>query len=169
MKVKEKGANLWNDFKKFAFKGNIIDMAVGVIVGGAFGKIVTSIVNDVVMPFFGYIMAGTDFKSLKWILSPAVLAEDGVTVVKPESAILYGNFIQNVIDFLIIALCIFFFLKLITVARKRLEKEKEEEAAAAAAAEPAKPTEADLLTEIRDLLKAQNGVVDETPTEESAE
>ena len=168
MKVKEKGVNLWNDFKKFAFKGNIIDMAVGVIVGGAFGKIVTSVVNDVVMPFFGYIMAGTDFKSLKWVLSPAVLAEDGVTVVKSESAILYGNFIQNVIDFLIIAVCIFFFLKLITTARKRLEKQKEEEAAAAAA-EPAKPTEADLLTEIRDLLKAQNGIADEAPAEESAE
>lgn len=138
-----KGKALWEDFKKFAFKGNIIDMAVGVIVGGAFGKIVSSIVNDMVMPFFGFLTSGTDFKALKWVLSPAVV-ENG-TVVKAESAILYGNFIQNVVDFLIIAVCIFFFLKIMTRARKK----KEEEVAAA----PKAPSEAELLTEIRDLLK----------------
>ena len=120
-----KGKALWEDFKKFAFKGNIIDMAVGVIVGGAFGKIVSSIVNDMVMPFFGFLTSGTDFKALKWVLSPAVV-ENG-TVVKAESAILYGNFIQNVVDFLIIAVCIFFFLKIMTRSRKK----KEEEVAAA--------------------------------------
>ena len=138
-----KGKVLWEDFKKFAFKGNILDMAVGVIVGGAFGKIVSSVVNDLVMPFFGFITSGTDFKELKWVLSPAVV--EGETVIKAESAILYGNFIQNVVDFLIIAVCIFFFLKLLTRTRK-----KKEEAAAAA---PKAPTEAELLAEIRDLLK----------------
>ena len=138
-----KGKVLWEDFKKFAFKGNILDMAVGVIVGGAFGKIVSSVVNDLVMPFFGFITSGTDFKELKWVLSPAVV--EGETVIKAESAILYGNFIQNVVDFLIIAVCIFFFLKLLTRTRKK----KEEEAAAA----PKAPTEAELLAEIRDLLK----------------
>lgn len=137
-----KGKVLWEDFKKFAFKGNILDMAVGVIVGGAFGKIVSSVVNDLVMPFFGFITSGTDFKELKWVLSPAVV--EGETVIKAESAILYGNFIQNVVDFLIIAVCIFFFLKLLTRTRKK----KEEEAAA-----PKAPTEAELLAEIRDLLK----------------
>ncbi len=137
-----KGKVLWEDFKKFAFKGNILDMAVGVIVGGAFGKIVSSVVNDLVMPFFGFITSGTDFKELKWVLSPAVV--EGETVIKAESAILYGNFIQNVVDFLIIAVCIFFFLKLLTRTRK-----KKEEAAAA----PKAPTEAELLAEIRDLLK----------------
>lgn len=141
-----KGKTLWEDFKKFAFKGNVVDMAVGVIVGGAFGKIVSSVVNDLVMPLFGFLTSGTDFKALKWVLSPAVI-ENG-TVVKEESAILYGNFIQNVVDFLIIAVCIFFFLKLMTRARKK----KEEEAETA----PKAPSEAELLTEIRDLLKAQS-------------
>ncbi len=143
--VEMKGKALWEDFKKFAFKGNVVDMAVGVIVGGAFGKIVSSVVNDLVMPLFGFLTSGTDFKALKWVLSPAVV-ENGA-VVKEESAILYGNFIQNIVDFLIIAVCIFFFLKLMTRARKK----KEEEAAAA----PKAPSEAELLTEIRDLLKAQ--------------
>ncbi len=143
---------LWEDFKKFAFKGNIVDMAVGVIVGGAFGKIVSSIVNDIVMPFFGFLTSGTDFKALKWVLSPAVV-ENG-TVVKAESAILYGNFIQNVVDFLIIAICIFFFLKVLTRARKKKEEEVIEE--------PKKPSEIDLLTEIRDLLKGEQ----ESPAED---
>lgn len=147
-----KGKALWEDFKKFAFKGNIVDMAVGVIVGGAFGKIVSSIVNDIVMPFFGFLTSGTDFKTLKWVLSPAVV-ENG-TVVKAESAILYGNFIQNVVDFLIIAICIFFFLKVLTRARKKKEEEVIEE--------PKKPSEIDLLTEIRDLLKGEQ----ESPAED---
>lgn len=147
-----KGKTLWEDFKKFAFKGNIVDMAVGVIVGGAFGKIVSSIVNDIVMPFFGFLTSGTDFKALKWVLSPAVV-ENG-TVVKAESAILYGNFIQNVVDFLIIAICIFFFLKVLTRARKKKEEEVIEE--------PKKPSEIDLLTEIRDLLKGEQ----ESPAED---
>lgn len=144
-----KAKQVWEDFKKFAFKGNVLDMAVGVIIGGAFGKIVSSVVNDLIMPVFGFLTSGTDFKELKWVLSPAVV-ENG-TVVKAESAILYGNFIQNVVDFLIIAVSIFFFLKLLTLTRKK--KEEEEKAA------PKPPTETELLTEIRDLLREQTKAV----------
>ena len=93
---------MWKEFKEFAFKGNVIDMAVGVVIGSAFGKIVTSLVNDVVMPFFGYCTSGMDFKEMKLMLG----GEEG-------TAILYGNFIQNIIDFLLIAISVFVFVKLI--------------------------------------------------------
>ena len=139
---------MWKDFKAFALKGNVIDMAVGVIVGGAFGKIVTSLVNDIIMPFFGFLTAGMEFKALKWVLSPAILENDAV--IKPEVAIMYGNFIQNIVDFLIIALSIFFTIRFITKAGEKLRKK--EEPAPVEEAPPA-PTEAELLTEIRDLLK----------------
>ncbi len=138
------------EFKEFAMKGNVIDMAVGVIVGGAFGKIVTSLVNDIIMPFFGFLTAGMDFKTLKWVLSPAII-EDGVTK-KAEAAIMYGNFIQNVIDFLIIAFSIFMVIRLMTKARTAL---KPAEPAPEAPEEPAAPTQEELLTEIRDLLKSK--------------
>jgi len=136
------------EFKEFAFKGNVIDMAVGVIIGGAFGKIVTSIVNDLIMPFFGFLTAGMDFKSLKFVLSEAVI-ENG-QVLKPEAAILYGNFIQNVIDFLIIAFSIFMVINTISKAKAKFSKPVEEEVVEE---EPAKPTQEELLAEIRDLLK----------------
>lgn len=139
---------MWKEFKEFAFKGNVLDLAVGVILGGAFGKIVTSIVNDLIMPIFGYVLAGMDFKSLKYVLSEAVM--DGDVVVKPEAAIMYGNFIQNVVDFLIVAFSIFIFIKLINNSKKKFIKQKEEEPAPAT---PAAPTSEELLTEIRDLLK----------------
>lgn len=130
--------NMLQDFKKFAFKGNVIDMAVGVIIGGAFSTIVNSLVNDLIMPIFGAITAGMDFKSLKFILSAA-------TETKPEAAILYGNFIQNVINFLIIAFSIFMVIRALT-------KFKKEEPPAP---EPPKgPTQEELLAEIRDLLKS---------------
>lgn len=151
---------MWQEFKKFAFKGNVIDMAVGVIIGGAFGKIVTSVVNDLVMPALGMLTGGVDFSTLKWVMSPAVLDESGA-VVKEEAAILYGAFIQNVIDFLLIALSIFFFVKLIS----KLHKKKEEPAPEP---EPAKPTTEDLLAEIRDMMKSQYGetpAAEETPQE----
>ena len=152
----KKAKGLWGDFKKFAFKGNVLDMAVGVIIGGAFGKIVTSVVNDLIMPIFGFITSGADFKTLKWVLSPAVM-ENGATV-QEESAILYGNFIQNVVDFLLIAICIFlairFMNKAAAVAAEKLRLKKEEEKAAEPPA-PSAPTEAELLAEIRDLLKAK--------------
>ncbi|MBR5236459.1 MAG: large-conductance mechanosensitive channel protein MscL [Clostridia bacterium] len=139
------------EFKEFAIKGNVIDMAVGVIIGGAFGKIVTSVVNDLIMPFFGFVTAGMDFKSLKWVLSPATLDEAGA-VLKPEAAITYGNFLQNVIDFLIIAFSIFMFIKMIN-KMKDLATKKEEIAEEVAAEEPKEPTQEELLAEIRDLLK----------------
>ena len=138
---------MWKEFKEFAFKGNVLDMSIWVIIGTAFGKIVTSLVNDIIMPFFGFLTAGTDFKALKLVLSPAVTNAEGA-VIKAESAILYGNFIQNVFDFFIIALCIFFFVRQINNLKKKPEEPAVEEPAA-----PPAPTTEELLTEIRDLLK----------------
>ena len=135
---------MWKEFKEFAFKGNVLDMAVGVIIGGAFGKIVTSLVNDIIMPIFGYIMSGVDFSELKIVLGG-------------DAAIAYGSFIQQCVDFLIIALCIFWAIKLINNAEKLNFLKKKEEAAAAEPEAPAAPTEAELLAEIRDLLKEKNG------------
>lgn len=139
---------MWDEFKKFAFKGNVLDLAIGVIMGGAFGKIVTSVVNDLIMPVLGYLMAGIDFKDMKYVMSEAIM--EGDTVIKPEAAIMYGNFIQNVVDFLIVALSIFLFIKLINKSKEKLKKQ--EEAAPEPEAPPA-PTQEELLTEIRDLLK----------------
>lgn len=138
---------MWEEFKKFAFKGNVIDMAVGVIVGGAFSTIVTSLVNDIIMPIFGRITAGMDFKSLKIVLSEA-------TDTTAEAAILYGSFIQNVVSFLIIAFSIFMVVRLINKA-KLLGKANEP---AELEEDPKSPTQEELLTEIRDLLKAAPSV-----------
>lgn len=140
------------EFKQFAVKGNAIDMAVGVIIGGAFGKIVTSIVNDIIMPPIGWLIGGVDFKDLKVVLKDAVpeqLDEAGNVVQKAvaEVTLNYGAFIQNVIDFIIIAFCVFMLVKFIT----NLNKKKEEPAAPPAP--PAPSAEEKLLTEIRDLLK----------------
>lgn len=133
------------DFKAFAMKGNIIDMAVGVIIGGAFGKIVSSLVNDVIMPCIGILTGGINFTGLKAVLHEAVLDPTTQEVVKEAVTLNYGMFIQNVVDFLIIAFSIFMALKVIV-------KFKKEEAAAPAPA-PAPSKEEVLLTEIRDLLK----------------
>ncbi len=133
---------MWKEFKKFAFKGNLIDMAVGVVVGGAFSTIVTSLVNDIIMPIFGKLTAGMDFKSLKVVLSAA-------TEEKPEAAIMYGNFIQNIVSFLIIAFSMFVIISAIAKTTAKLSKPAEP-----AAEVPKAPTEAELLTEIRDLMKA---------------
>lgn len=143
---------LLTEFKQFAVKGNAIDMAVGVIIGGAFGKIVTSIVNDIIMPPIGWLIGGVDFKELKVVLKDAVpeqLDEAGNVVQKAvaEVTLNYGAFIQNVIDFIIIAFCVFMLVKFIT----NLNKKKEEPAAPPAP--PAPSAEEKLLTEIRDLLK----------------
>lgn len=127
-------------------KGNVLDMAVGVIIGGAFGKIVTSLVNDMLMPIIGKIVGGIDFTSLKFVMTDAVVDEAG-NVVTPEVALCYGNFIQSTIDFLIIAFCIFVFIRLIG----KLSRKKKEEEEAAPAPEPS--DEVKLLSEIRDLLK----------------
>jgi len=138
------------DFKKFAFKGNVLDMAVGVVMGSAFSKIVTSVVNDLIMPLFGAMTAGAQFTSLKLVLSPAVLNEAG-EVVKAEAAITYGNLIQNVVDFLLIALSIFIFIRIINKATEKHKKAQEPAPEA-----PKGPTQEELLAEIRDLLKEKN-------------
>ena len=160
---------MWEKFKKFAFKGNVIDMAVGVVVGGAFSKIVTSLVNDLITPLISLITGGASFSELFVILNKSAAPEglDLATIKTIEAAkevglatLNYGNFIQTIIDFFIIALSIFMFVSLIQKARALAEaKKREEEAAAKAAAEaakaaePPKPTTEELLAEIRDLLK----------------
>jgi len=137
---------MWKEFKDFAFKGNVLDLAVAVVMGGAFGKIVTSLVNDIIMPVVGFLTAGTDFSTLKYVLSQAVM--DGETVVTPEAAILYGSFIKNIVDFIIIALSIFFAIKFINKTKKKKVQEPEK----APEPEPV-PQDVKLLVEIRDLLK----------------
>lgn len=120
-------------FKEFIAKGNVIDLAVGVIIGGAFGKIVTSIVNDILMPLIGIVLGGIDFTTLSVKIGDAVIT--------------YGNFIQNVIDFLIIALCVYIMISVINKVTNKLKKEEEKKE------EAKKSEEVALLEEIRDLLK----------------
>lgn len=136
------------DFKAFALKGNVVDMAIGVIIGGAFGKIVTSLVNDIIMPVVSIVTGGDGYKNLKYVITPGHPAVGDVAAVE-EVAINYGLFIQNVVDFFIIALCIFIALRY-TV--KFMKKEKVEEEAAPA---PEPTAEEKLLTEIRDILKSE--------------
>lgn len=137
------------DFKAFALKGNVIDMAVGVIVGGAFGKIVSSLVDDIIMPVITICTGNTGFENMKYVIHHAEPADAALgKAASEEVAINYGMFIQNIVDFLIIALSIFVALR---VTMKFMKKEKEVEAAPAPAPEPT--GEEKLLTEIRDLLK----------------
>lgn len=136
------------DFKEFAMKGNVIDMAVGVIVGGAFGKIVSSLVNDIIMPVISLVTGGAGYENLKYVIKAGRPATaDGVAAVE-EVAVNYGTFIMNIVDFLIIAFSIFVALRVI------MKFKKKEEEAPAPAPEPTK--EEILLTEIRDLLKNQS-------------
>jgi large conductance mechanosensitive channel len=121
-----------SEFKEFAMKGNVMDMAVGVIIGGAFGKIVSSLVDDILMPLIGVVTGGLDFSGLK-----ATIGDANIT---------YGMFIQNVVDFLIVAFCIFLMLKGIN----KLNRKKEEPAAPEA---PAGPTTEELLADIKEILK----------------
>ncbi len=136
------------DFKAFAMKGNIVDMAVGVIIGGAFGKIVSSLVNDIIMPVLSLVTGGDGYSNMKFIVKPAEAAHDGIAAIE-EVSVNYGLFIQNIVDFLIIAFSIFVALR---VTMKFMHKEKEAEAEAPA---PAPTPEETLLTEIRDLLKKE--------------
>ena len=144
----------FEEFKGFIAKGNVVDMAVAVIIGGAFGKIVTSLVNDVIMPLVSIVVGGLNVTDWKWVIKEAVVAADG-SVVTAETALAYGNFLQTVIDFLIIAFCIFIMLKVILGVQakfKKAEEVKEE------AAEEQAETELDILKEIRDALKeGKNG------------
>jgi len=131
---------MWNEFKKFAFKGNVVDLAVGVVIGAAFGKIVSSLVKDIITPLLGMVLGGVDFTDLK--------------ITFGKSSIMYGNFIQTIFDFLIIAAAIFMFVKVFNkLTSKKEEEEKKEELP-----EPTK--EEELLGEIRDLLKQQNSSKD---------
>ena len=134
------------EFKAFAVKGNAVDMAVGVIIGGAFGKIVSSIVDDLIMPPIGWLIGGVNFSDLKVELPKLVV--EGVEVTTAPATINYGNFIQTLLDFIIIAFCVFMLVKGINKLKK-----KEEEKPAAPAPAPEASAEEKLLTEIRDLLK----------------
>jgi large conductance mechanosensitive channel len=127
-----------DEFKKFAMKGNMVDMAVGIIIGAAFGKIVSSLVNDIIMPPIGVLLGGVNFTDLKVIIKAATEANPAVTWN-------YGSFIQVTIDFLIVAFAVFMLVKAINAAKKKEE--------AAPAAPPAPTKDQTLLTEIRDLLK----------------
>ena len=140
------------DFKTFALKGNVIDMAVGVIIGGAFGKIVTSLVNDIIMPPLGMLIGKVKFTDLSVVLQEAsVDPETGQTIDAVTWN--YGAFVQQVVDFAILALCVFVMVKVVTRLSEMREK-KAEEAAKVATPEPPKPSNEEvLLTEIRDLLK----------------
>jgi large conductance mechanosensitive channel len=130
------------EFKSFAIKGNVVDLAVGIIIGAAFGKIVSSMVSDIIMPPLGLLIGGVSFTDLKLVLKAAVDA------THPAVTWNYGNFLQVTFDFLIVAFAVFLFIKAIVIARR-----KEEEAPAAPTIPPAPSKEEILLTEIRDLLK----------------
>ncbi|MDA3914716.1 large-conductance mechanosensitive channel protein MscL [Oleiagrimonas sp.] len=131
--------SMLSEFKEFAVKGNMVDMAVGIVIGSAFGTIIKSLVSDMIMPPIGLLTGGVNFSRLKWVLQAA--GADG----KGEVAIRYGSFIDSVVSFLIIALCIFMVIR----AMNRLQRKKESIPEAPAAP----PAEVQLLTEIRDLLK----------------
>ena len=135
-----------DEFKAFISRGNVVDMAVGVIVGSAFTAIVNSLVKDVVTPFIGVLTGGVDFTQMKYVITPAV----GET---PEVAILYGNFIQAIVNFLIIAFVVFCMVKMINTMRTKMEAQKKKEEEAKPAQPPKPSEEVLLLTEIRDLLK----------------
>ena len=141
------------EFKAFAMRGNVIDLAVGVVIGGAFGKITTSIVNDIIMPVISILTSGIDFTDWKIVLKEAVLNAEGA-VEAAEVAITFGNTIAVVLDFIIIAFAVFCMIKFLNnLHRKKEEPAPEPEPEPI----PEPSTEEKLLTEIRDLLKAQSG------------
>lgn len=134
------------EFKDFAMRGNVVDMAVGIILGGAFGKIVSSLVGDIIMPAVGLLVGGVNFTDLKLTLKQAVM--NGSEIATPAVSINYGNFLQVTFDFIIMAFAIFMMVKAINAFHR-----KKEEAPAAPPTPPAPPADIQLLTEIRDLLK----------------
>ena len=136
------------EFKEFAMKGNVMDMAVGVIIGGAFGKIVSSLVDDVLMPVIGKLTGGVSFTDLFVVLGDGEYSTLAAAKEAGAAVFAYGQFVQNVVDFIIVAFCIFLMLKGIN----KMNRKKEEPAEPAA---PAGPTQEELLAEIRDLLKKQ--------------
>ena len=132
------------EFKEFAMRGSVVDLAVGVIIGAAFGKIVTSLVDDVIMPVIGLVTGGIDFSYMKYVIR----AGDPANEV-PETAIMYGNFLNVIIQFLIVAFVIFMVIKVINTLKRKEEVKQD------APAVPVGPTQEELLAEIRDLLKKQ--------------
>ncbi len=146
MKIKK----FLQDFKAFISRGNVVDMAVGVIMGGAFGKIVSSLVDDVIMPLISLVIGGLNVSDWKWVIQAA---DDK----HAETALMFGNFLQNVIDFLIISFCIFLMMKLLFGLQNKLHHKKEEEPAP----EPVKETELDVLTDIRNMLREQGKALPE--------
>ncbi len=132
------------EFKEFAMRGNVIDMAVGVVIGGAFGKIISSLVDDIIMPLVGVATGGMNFTDYKWVIQQAVVDGQTHQVLKPEVSMNWGSWVQTVVDFLIVAFCIFVAIKAIN----QLKRAKPAEEAA-----PAPTKEEVLLTEIRDILK----------------
>jgi len=147
----------FEEFKTFAMRGNVIDMAVGVVIGGAFGKITTSIVNDIIMPVIGVLTGGLNFADWKWVLKEAVTSvnEAGETVVDAaEVAITFGNTISVILDFIIIAFAVFCLVKFLNNLHRKKEEPAPEPEPEPEPAPPA-PTTEELLAEIRDLLKAQ--------------
>lgn len=151
----EKKKGIIAEFKEFISKGNVVDMAVGVIIGSAFTAIVNSLVADVFTPLIGIIIGGIDFASLSIKIPDTVV--DGKAIAQ-GAELTYGNFIQSIITFLLTAVCVFIFVKVINALRNGAEAKKKKEAEAAAAEEkkePPKPTQEELLAEIRDLLAKQ--------------
>lgn len=136
--------NIVQEFKTFAMRGNVIDMAVGIIIGGAFGKIVSSIVGDIIMPAVGLLVGGVNFTDLKITIKQVVMQGD--KIITPAVSINYGNFIQVTFDFVIIAFAVFMLVKGVNSLSKKKEAE-------APSTPPAPPADVQLLTEIRDLLK----------------
>ena len=134
------------EFKAFAMRGNVLDMAIGVVIGGAFGKITTSLVNDIIMPLVSILTGGVDFSAWKWVLKEAVM--EGSEIVAPEIAVNFGNLISVILDFIIIAFAVFCMVKAINQMHDKLSKPEP-------AAEPEPTKEELLLAEIRDLLKEQ--------------
>ena len=143
------------DFKEFALKGNVIDMAVGVIVGGAFGKIVTSLVNDIIMPVITLCTGGTGFENMKFVIKHGIPASEEGQAAVEEVAVHYGNFIMNIVDFFIIALSIFVAIRVTIKFKEKWEKPEAEPEAA-----PEPTPEEKLLSEIRDLIKQQNNEIE---------
>ena len=140
------------EFKTFISRGNVMDMAVGVVIAGAFGKISTSLVNDLLMPFISWICGTRDMSALNVLVRPAEMNEAG-EVVKEAITLGFGNFVGTIIDFLLIALVVFLILKSFNKARELAKKKEEEEAAAAAEEEEKKPSTEELLTAILEELK----------------
>ena len=145
---------MFEEFKKFIMRGNVLDMAVGVIVAGAFGKITTSLVNDLFMPLISWIFGARDMTALNVIVRPEIVNEAG-EVVQTAITLGFGTFVATIIDFILIAFVVFMVVKLMNAAKAKLEKPAEE-APAEEPAPPAPSAEEVLLTEIRDLLKEKN-------------